>query len=176
MNIGVIGSGGDDSSGAYEQFAHGLGESLVDSGFRVVCGGLGGVMAAVCRGAHASDHYEEGATVGILPGSQAGAANAHVDIAIPTGMGHLRNAVVAQSEAVVAIGGGAGTLSEIALAWVHGRPIFAADLGGWSDELAGRALDDRRAHDDWLARIHPVSTPEEAVASIESWRNAGADG
>ena len=141
-----------------------------DCGFRIVCGGLDGAMRAVCRGAHQSDAYREGMTVGIIPSSREESANRFVDVVIPTGMGHLRNALVAQSSAMVAIGGGAGTLSEMALAWVHRRPIFAAEVDGWSGEMAGRALDDRREDDPWLSTIHGVATPESAASQLADWR------
>lgn len=177
VEVGVIGSGGDGSAGGVESFAVDLGEALVDRGFRIVCGGLGGVMEAVCRGANRSERYREGMTVGIVPSSRAETANAYVDVVIPTGMGHLRNALVAQSRAVVAIGGGAGTLSEMALAWVHGRPIVAADIdgSGWSAELAGRALDHRRQGDEWLSTVHRVTEPAEAANKLVAWRRDRID-
>jgi len=172
VEVGVIGSGGDRSAEAVESFAVDLGEALVDRHFRIVCGGLGGVMKAVCRGAHRSEQYREGMTVGIVPSSRAESANQFVDVVIPTGMGHLRNALVVQSRAVVAIGGGAGTLSEMALAWVHGRPVFAADIdaSGWSAELAGRALDHRRQDDKWLSTVHRVTEPVDAAERLAAWR------
>lgn len=73
-------------------------------------------------------------------------ANPWVDIAIPTGLGHGRNALVARSDAVIAIGGGAGTLSEMALAWTYGRLIVAMRCGGWSERLADTRIDDRVRH------------------------------
>lgn len=95
----------------------------------VVCGGLGGVMAAACRGAKAV----EGATVGILPGADRTKANRWVDVAVATGMGEARNAVVVRTaDAVVAVGGGYGTLSEIALALRLDRPVVT--LGSWDIE------------------------------------------
>ncbi len=177
VEVGIIGSGGDGSGEAAESFAVDLGEALVDRGFRIVCGGLGGVMEAVCRGAHRSERYREGMTVGIVPSSRAETANEYVDVVIPTGMGHLRNALVAQSRAVVAIGGGAGTLSEMALAWVHGRPVFAADIdgSGWSAELAGRALDHRRQGDKWLSTVHRVTDPTDAAERLAEWRRDRID-
>ena len=82
--------------------------------------------------------------IGILPGEEATLANEFVDIAIPSGMGYARNVLVVRTAAaVIAVGGGAGTLSEIAHAWQLDRPIVALDTDGFSGELAGRALDDR---------------------------------
>src|SRR3546814_12882286 len=82
-------------------------------------------MEAAHRGARDSANWFDGAGIGILPGTNPGQANPYVDIAIPTGSDHGRNLVVAQSEAVIAIGGGAGTLSELAFAWIHRRLILA---------------------------------------------------
>ena len=118
-------------------------------------------MSAACRGARESAAWREGVTVGVLPGLIAGDANPYVDVVIPTGLNFARNVVlVAMADVVIAMGGGSGTLSEIALAWQHGKPVIALDLGeGWSAQLAGTRLDDRR--DDVL---HPAATAEEAVA------------
>ena len=95
----------------------------------LVCGGLGGVMEAACRGAK-----EAGATtVGILPGTDRAAANPFVDVAVPTGLGEARNALVVRAaDALVAVGGGHGTLSEIALALKAGKRVVG--LGTWDIE------------------------------------------
>jgi uncharacterized protein (TIGR00725 family) len=98
-----------------------VGELLAERGAIVACGGRGGVMEAACRGAVARG----GMTVGVLPGSDAAEGNAYLTIAIPTGMGQARNAIVALAgESVIAIGGGAGTLSEIGLALKAGRRVI----------------------------------------------------
>lgn len=138
-----------------------IGRGLVDGGARVATGGRGGVMAAASEGARASTAWTEGTVVGVLPGLDASDANPFVDIVVPTGLSHARNVVlVAMADVVLAVGGGAGTLSEIALAWSHGKPIVALDLGeGWSARLAGDALDDRRR--DPVLR---ATSAEEAVA------------
>lgn len=104
-------------------FAERLGAVVALNGVAIVTGGRGGVMEAACRGASDAG----GTTVGILPGSDRTAANPFVRIVIPTGMGELRNGlVVAAGEMVVAIGGGYGTLSEIALALKTGKTVI-----GW---------------------------------------------
>ena len=106
------------------------------AGAVLVCGGLGGVMAAACRGARA----EGGLTVGILPGPDRAAANAFVDVAVPTGMGEARNAVVVRcADAVVAVGGEFGTLSEIAPALQAGTPVVG--IGTWELAKAGTVVD-----------------------------------
>ena len=89
-------------------------------------GGLGGVMEAACRGARDAG----GTTIGILPGADRSAANAYVDVAIPTGLGEARNALVVRAaDALIAVGGAYGTLSEIALALKAGKRVVG--LGTW---------------------------------------------
>lgn len=116
--IAVVGAG-DADPGEYEQ-ARALGAALVRRGAIVVCGGRGGVMEAAARGAHEA----EGTTIGILPGTETSEANDWIHIPLPTGLGEARNALVVRgAEAVVAVGGGWGTLSEIALARKMGRAV-----------------------------------------------------
>ena len=105
--------GGGNCSGAEAEWAAAVGRLVAERGAVLVCGGLGGVMEAAARGAKQAG----GLTIGILPGSDPGAANPHIDVAIATGMGEMRNALIVRAAgAVIAIGGGWGTLSEIALA------------------------------------------------------------
>jgi uncharacterized protein (TIGR00725 family) len=107
-------------SPAQAEAAETVGRVLAEGGATILCGGRGGVMEAACRGAHSVG----GLTVGILPGDDPGAANPYVDIAIATGLGEARNAIVARTaQAVVAIGGRYGTLSEIAFALKRGLPV-----------------------------------------------------
>ncbi|MDF1540960.1 MAG: TIGR00725 family protein, partial [Candidatus Thorarchaeota archaeon] len=111
------------------ELAERVGQAIAKRGVTLICGGLGGVMEASCRGAK----KEGGVTVGILPTLEKNHANDYVDIAIPTGLGYSRNFLVAQSgDAVIAISGSAGTLSEMAIAWFSDKPIIAlATSGGW---------------------------------------------
>ncbi len=103
-----------------------VGQRIARRGAVLVCGGRGGVMEAACRGAKA----EGGTTVGILPGGDRSEANAYVDIPIATGLGEARNAIVVRTaDAVIAVSGGYGTLSEIGLALKMGRPVVG--LGTW---------------------------------------------
>jgi uncharacterized protein (TIGR00725 family) len=130
--IAVIGP--DDSATAAEVAdAAAVGAALALRGAIVICGGLGGVMEGACRGAHETG----GRTVGILPGPDRSAANPFVDIAIPTGMGELRNGLVIRAaDAVIAVGGAFGTLSEIGLALRTGTPVIG--LGTWELARDGR--------------------------------------
>lgn len=103
-----------------------VGAELGAAGAVVVCGGLGGVMEAACRGAQGAG----GATVGLLPGEDRSVGNAWLSVAIATGLGELRNGLVVRAaDAVVAVSGGFGTLSEVALALKLGRPVVG--VGTW---------------------------------------------
>jgi uncharacterized protein (TIGR00725 family) len=132
---------------------HALGEQvgrlIARSGAILVCGGLGGVMEAAAAGCAA----EGGTSIGILPTELRSDANPHVTVAVATGMGEARNAIVVRTaDAVIAVGGEFGTLSEIALALKMGKPVIG--IGTWS--LSREGLDG-----DPLVR---ADTPEEAVA------------
>jgi uncharacterized protein (TIGR00725 family) len=136
--IAVIGPGQADERQLAD--AECAGRALAEAGAVVVCGGLGGVMEAACRGAREAG----GTTVGLLPGSERSAANAWVDVALPTGLGEARNALVVRAaDAVVAVGGEYGTLSELALALKAGKPVVGVrtwELGRDPDPIT-------RAHD-----------------------------
>jgi uncharacterized protein (TIGR00725 family) len=145
VQVSVIGSGSEHEARAEE-----VGRLLAERGCKVVTGGLGEVMAAASRGAKEAG----GTTIGILPGASRAEANEWVDHAVATGLGHMRNfAVAASGDAVIAIGGGWGTLSEIAFAKILGRPVVILEPG----------LD--------VDGVERVSTPTEAVdlvlASLE---------
>jgi hypothetical protein len=139
--VAVIGSG--DATDEQVALGEQVGREVAKAGAILVCGGLGGVMEAACRGAKASG----GTTVGILPGSDREAANRHVDIAVATGLGEARNAiVVASSDSVVAVGGEFGTLSEIALALRAGKPVVG--LNTWELHRDGRQVEGVMPADD----------------------------
>ena len=131
MIIAVI---GDSSCSAEEaKVAETVGEGLAQQGATVICGGLGGVMEAVCRGAKSKG----GLTIGVLPGEDSSMANPWVDIPIVTGVGYARNmAVVKSAQAVIAIGGNCGTFSEIAYALKRGIPVIG--LNTWALSRNGR--------------------------------------
>jgi uncharacterized protein (TIGR00725 family) len=131
------------------KWAEEVGQELAKNGAAVICGGLTGVMEAVCRGANKAG----GLTIGILPGDTAEAANAYVDIPVVTGLGYARNVIVVKSaQAAIAIGGSYGTLSEIAYACQRKIPIIG--LNTW--EMS------RNGNPD--ISIIRANTPKEAVA------------
>jgi uncharacterized protein (TIGR00725 family) len=120
------------------------GAAVAEAGAGLVCGGLGGVMEAACRGARS----RRGRTLGILPGEDREAANGWVEIAVATGLGELRNGLIVRAcDALVAVGGGHGTLSEVALALKLGRPVIG--LGTWA-----------------VHGVDEVTTPAEAVERV----------
>ena len=125
MIISVIGGG--DPTPDVGLLAEEVGKELARRGATVVCGGLGGVMEAVCRGAKSAG----GTTIGILPGSDPGDANQWVDIPICTGLGYARNVIVVKTgRAVIAVDGAYGTLSEIGHALGDGIPVVG--LSTWT--------------------------------------------
>ena len=116
--IGVIGAA--TCSPEISAIAREVGEAIATRGFFLVCGGLDGVMEAACRGAKNAG----GVTIGIIPTDKKQDANPYVDIVIPTGLGHARNVLVVHAaDALVAVAGETGTLSEIAIALKTGKPL-----------------------------------------------------
>ena len=147
MIIAVIG-GGDTPPIEALEMAEEVGRELARRGVTVVCGGLEGVMEAVCRGAKA----EGGVTIGILPGNDPAEANPWVDYPVCTGLGYARNVIVVKSgRAVIAIDGAYGTLSEIGHALGDGIPVVG--LNTWA-----LSRNDQRD-----GAIIPAKTPAEAV-------------
>jgi len=159
MMISVI--GGEASGEAALDAAEAVGREIARRGATLVCGGRGGVMEAACRGARA----EGGHTIGIMPGRDRDETppNPHVEFPVFTGLGFTRNAIVVLSgEAVIAIDGSYGTLSEIAYALIHEVPIIG--LGTWDFDYAG--------HDrDRIVRVDdPSVAVEQAMALAEERR------
>jgi uncharacterized protein (TIGR00725 family) len=122
MRVSIIGGSTPTDEGL--DAARDVGRLLGERGHTLVCGGLGGIMKAACRGASEAG----GDTIGILPGDDRSAANEYVDTAIATGLGHARNAlVVVNGDAVIAIDGAGGTLSEVGFSSVYDSPIAGID-------------------------------------------------
>ena len=153
------------------KFAYEMGKALIDNGYRVVSGGMGGVMQAVFEGARSSEFYEEGDTVAILPLYDRTQSNGFADIVIATGLDIYRNVIVANSDAVIAVGGGAGTLSEIASAWSLKRLMIAYEEGdGWSSKIAGQRMDHRIRYENIEEdKVFGVKTADEAIAILEKY-------
>lgn len=144
MRVSVIGGGTVPEEQA--EVAEEVGRLLGERGHTLVCGGLGGVMEAASRGASEAG----GRTIGILPGEDRAAANPYVDVAIATGLGHARNVlVVLNGDAVIAVDGGVGTLSELGFAGVFDRPIAGLET-----------------HD--APGVEAVDSPADAVDFVES--------
>lgn len=147
--ISVIGG---DSANTHEcEVATEVGRLLAERGYRLVCGGRGGVMEAAAAG-----HRQAGGSpIGLLPSRDRSEANEYISIAIVTGLGNMRNALVVENgDAIIAIGGSYGTLSEIALALDAGRTVFGLE----THEIEG---------------IQAVSSPREAVDSVEDVIGSG---
>lgn len=166
--VSVIGNKKIEKDGIRYRLAFEIGKALVDNGYRVQSGGLLGVMEAVMAGAHASKNYKEGDTIALVPSYDTETANEYADIVIPTGLDMMRNALVANADAVIGVGGGAGTLCEYAFAWSLKRLIIAFEnSGGWSEKLAGTRMDDTVRYEDIPEDcVYPVSTAEEAIAIL----------
>jgi uncharacterized protein (TIGR00725 family) len=132
--LAVIGSGMADPE--RDGQAEEVGREVARRGAVLVCGGLGGVMDAACRGAREAG----GVTVGLLPGADRVGASAHLAVALPTGMGELRNGLIVRAaDAVIAVGGEYGTLAEIGFALKLGRPVVG--LATWELRRRGRTVE-----------------------------------
>jgi uncharacterized protein (TIGR00725 family) len=153
--------GGSEATAPVITAAEAVGATLASAGAIVICGGLGGVMAAACRGAKSAG----GLTVGILPGTDPSAANPWVDVVIATGLGEARNVLVVGSAAVViALDGEYGTLSEIVLALRSGTPVIG--IGTWSLTRPDGEVD---------TGIVPMEDPCEAAAVALSLASARSE-
>ncbi|MBU0679312.1 MAG: TIGR00725 family protein [Verrucomicrobia bacterium] len=158
MNIGV--SGPHSCNDEERELGFRVGAAIAGAGHILVCGGMGGMMEAAAEGARKSG----GTTVGILPGDRREDANRFIDVALPTGLGPFRNALVVQAcDAVIAIRGGYGTLSEIAFALRLGVPVVG--LNTWAATQDGKTD----------PGIHVVSSPEEAVDTAIRLARRSAD-
>ena len=168
--IAVVGDAIIPPGDPREALAYALGRGIVDEGWALVTGGRGGVMEAAGRGARDSERWVSGVSLAILPGHDPALANPYVDIALPTGLDVARNTLVAHADAVVAVGGGAGTLSEMALAWQLLRLVIGLEGAGWSGRLAGEPMDGRtrypRIPDDC---VRPARDAAQAIALLKEW-------
>ncbi len=134
----------------------------MDWGHTIINGGMGGIMEASAKGARASRSFENHRLIAILPLNNPRKGNPYSGVKIATHLGTGRNhLIILNADAVLAIGGGAGTLNEMAITWELKRPLAAfVGGGGWSEQLAGKSIDPRRAD-----RVHPVQTLQE----LQEW-------
>jgi len=163
--VGVIGPNEENCTDDIYNFGIVLGKELVNIGLQIICGGRQGIMEAVCMGARQSDKYTYPATIGILPSIKKEEANPYCDTVLNTGIGLARNAIVAtSSDVLVAVAGGAGTLSEIAFAWqVNKKVICYTGFDGWAKNLAGVNLDNRNK-----GLLIPAKSMKEIIEYLKS--------
>jgi uncharacterized protein (TIGR00725 family) len=156
--IGIIGAAQGQCTQELYDFAYETGLLLGAKGFTIACGGMGGVMEAACKGVKSSPATFRNQTIGIIPGAQPSEANPYVDLVIPSGIGIARNILIINSaHMLIAFGGGAGTLSEIAFAWQKGKTVLCVTaFGGWAAEMAGKQIDGR-----YSGLLVPVSSLKE---------------
>ena len=167
MIISVIGSS-KTATDKHLELAEAVGRELADRGVTVVCGGLTGIMEAVCRGAKSVG----GTTIGILPGHDVANANKYVDIPIVTGMGYSRNVIVVYSgRAVIAVGGAFGTLSEIGHALSENIPVVGLKSWPLSRNGDGRSIDGAM-----IQASDPVDAVDKALAAAAARDGIGQGG
>ena len=151
--VGVI--GGRRCGGEIAELAFQVGRGIAEQGWILVCGGMGGVMEHACRGARSRN----GVTLGILPGNSRNSGNPYLSCSVVTGLGEARNVlVVKSSQAIIAVDGSYGTLSEIALANAAGIPVVG--LRSWrldAEQNRGQRLFARE-----------VDSPNEAIRAVKS--------
>jgi len=169
IQIGVIGSDADlPIDHRTLSLARELGRQIATHEAILVCGGGGGIMMAVAQGAKEVG----GITVGVLPFLDKEVANEFIDVVICTGMGWgIQGGLLVRSvDGVIVVGGGCGTLAELAMAYMHEKPVVAIrGTGGWADSLAGKFLDDRQ-----ITQIGSATSAMEAVELI--WNRLSVDG
>lgn len=167
--IGIIGNAsrpGVELPGELLRLAEAAGRHIAEAGAVLVNGGTGGVMESSAKGAHEAD----GLVVGFLPQADHSHANPYLDVALPTGMGTMRNLLTSRCcDALIMIGGGVGTLNELTIAYDVGTPVIVLrGSGGWADRIVhslvdGRWLDERR-----VAELEFADTPRDAVSQALS--------
>ena len=166
LQIGVIGSAGWEEypmkkpdKNAY-QVAYEAGELIAKNNAVLVCGGKGGIMESACKGAKENG----GITVGIISGNRRDQANKYVDVEIVSGTINCseESLIVSMSDGIIAIGGGSGTLQEIATAYRNKKPIVSIKgIKGWAERLANTYLDERR-----LIKISVADSAKSAMSLL----------
>src|SRR2546421_12614166 len=176
--VAVIGKSlkdpGDPPSPEAMRAAELVGANIAGAGAILISGGLSGVMEAASRGAKRAN----GLVIGMLPGFDKADANPYVDIALPTGMGWMRNTLtVRAADAVIMISGGIGTLNELTVAYEDKPTVILEGTGGWSDRIREVAYEGKHLDEAHRATLHFASSPRDAVErALELARTAtGAD-
>lgn len=169
LKIGIIGPNKSACEDKLYDFGYNLGKSITTENRLFFCGGAKGFMEAVCKGVKSSAKTFEEQTIGILQGDTSELANDFIDIAIPTGIGIARNMIIINtSDILIAAGGGAGTLSEIAFAWQKKKIVLCInEFDGWAKELAGKNLDKRQEN-----LLIPVKTIQEIALFLNKFEQA----
>ncbi|MCP4135678.1 MAG: TIGR00725 family protein [bacterium] len=141
--------------------AYSIGAYIAQQGYVLITGGRGGIMEAASQGAF--EH--QGTVIGILPGADDSEANPYCTIVLPTGIGFARNIVnILAADIVIAIGGKAGTLSELAYAWQYGKPVICCTFAeGWSQKLPATGIDDRPG-----STIYSAETVEDVFRCLKN--------
>lgn len=166
LQIGIIGSAGVEEYPGKKpdkrafKIAYKLGTLVASANAILICGGKGGIMEEACKGAKEQD----GTTVGVVSGTKRDQANTYVDVEIVSGI--VNNSeealIVSMSDGIIAIGGGAGTLEELALAYRNKKPVIAIKgIRGWADTVADTYLDERE-----LIKINSAKTAKEAMDKL----------
>ena len=152
----VVGYGADVCTPQAYELAYRVGRRIAERGAILITGGLGGIMEAASKGCQEAG----GISVGIIPFEDKTKANPYLTVVIPTGIGYARNFITGYSgDSVVVVGGGSGSLTEMAAAYMRGIPIIAVvESGGVAREFAGRSLDERN-----LVVVEAGNGPEESV-------------
>ncbi|MFI5253554.1 MAG: TIGR00725 family protein [Bacteroidota bacterium] len=160
LQVSIIGDA--DATPRACALAEKIGAMFAGHGITVVTGGRGGIMEAANRGAVKAG----GITIGIIPGHDISKANEWCTVVIPTDLGQARNVLTALAgDAVIVLGGGAGTLSEIAFAWMYNKPILTMKgLSGWSEKLGDTVIDHRRT--DPIIVCNDIVDLEKTILSI----------
>jgi uncharacterized protein (TIGR00725 family) len=161
FQIAVVGYNKDRCTEQARNIAYEVGKEVARAGAVLVCGGLGGVMESACKGARENN----GLTVGILPQDDFSFANGFCDVVICTGIGFARDFIIASSaDGIIAIGGGVGTLIEMAVGYMTKKDIVViAGSGGVSDTYAGKYLDERK-------RV-PILVAKDARSAVQIFSN-----
>lgn len=159
FQIAVIGYNGDRCTEEARKVAYETGREVAKAGAVLVCGGLGGVMEAACKGAKEAG----GTTVGIIPQDDFSHANKYCDIVICSTIGFARDFIVASSaDGIIAVGGGVGTLTELSIGYMMKKPMAAlAGSGGIADSYGGKYLDERKR-----VQVHVAKDPADAVRIV----------